>query len=84
VEIAAVINIGPVLADRLSAIGITTLEDLQAAGDSAIFGQLSTRFPEEACVHTRLALAGAVRGIRWHHLPAAIKAVAKEEVQSAK
>jgi DNA transformation protein len=62
-------NIGPVLAQRLSAAGITTAAAFRAAGDEQVFARLVAAFPEEACTHTRLALAGAARGVRWHALP---------------
>lgn len=62
-------NIGPVLAERLRRAGIMTAEQLLALGDAEAFGRLILVSPEDACTHTRLALAGAARGIRWHSLP---------------
>ena len=61
-------NIGKVLAGRLRAAGITTREQLEKLGDEAAFGRLRSALPDDACTHTRLALAGAVRNIRWHDL----------------
>lgn len=55
-------NIGPVLAGRLRAVGIDSLEALRRVGDAAAFARLYARYGVDACGHTRLALAGAVRG----------------------
>jgi DNA transformation protein len=61
-------NIGKVLAGRLRAAGIADAESFLGAGDEDAFARLVLAFPEEACSHTRLALAGAARNIRWHGL----------------
>ena len=66
-------NIGPVLADRLRRAGIMTAAQFAELGDAAAFGQLVATYPEEACTHTRLALAGAARGVRWHGLPEVVR-----------
>ena len=67
-------NIGKVLAGRLRAAGITTREQLEKLGDEAAFGRLRAELPDDACTHTRLALAGAVRNIRWHDLDEKLRA----------
>ncbi|MEO6014596.1 MAG: TfoX/Sxy family DNA transformation protein [Devosia sp.] len=61
-------NIGKVLAGRLRDAGIATDTELKKLGDAEAFLRLRATLPEDSCVHTRLALAGAVRGIRWHAL----------------
>lgn len=66
-------NIGGVLAGRLRAGGIETAEALLRLGDTKAFARIRRALPEDACTHTRLALAGAVRGIRWHDLNAALR-----------
>jgi len=66
-------NIGKVLAGRLRAAGIATDTALLALGDAAAFDRLRATLPADACTHTRLALAGAVRGVRWHSLDAALR-----------
>lgn len=67
-------NIGEVLGGRLRQVGIQTRAELDAVGDEIAFSRLVARYPEDACTHTRLALAGAVRGVRWHALPAELRA----------
>lgn len=66
-------NIGVVLAGRLRAAGITDDAALVKLGDAAAFARIRADLPEDACTHTRLALAGAVRGVRWHSLDRALR-----------
>ena len=61
-------NIGDVLAGRLKAAGIANAEALLKLGDTKAFAKIRAGLPDDACTHTRLALAGAVRGVRWHSL----------------
>ena len=68
------VNIGKELGQRLRAVGVETHEELMRLGDNAAFGKLTARFAEDACTHTRLALAGAVRGVRWHGLDKELRA----------
>jgi DNA transformation protein len=67
------INIGDVLAGRLRAVGIETREELIKVGDKAAFAKLRKSLPDDACVSTRLALAGAVRGVRWFGLDKSLR-----------
>lgn len=66
-------NVGKVLADRLRRAGVATAGQFRALGDDAAFAKLVAAYPEEACTHTRLALAGAARGVRWHGLPVTLR-----------
>ncbi len=61
-------NIGKVLAGRLRKGGVDTAEQLLKIGDAAAFKRIRHVLPDDACVSTRYALAGAVRGVRWHAL----------------
>jgi DNA transformation protein len=75
-------NIGKVLADRLRASGVTSSADLKRIGDAAAFNKIRHDLPADACTHTRLALAGAVRGVRWHSLDAELRARLKQEAHA--
>ena len=75
-------NIGDVLAGRLRKVGITTDAQLKKHGDAAAFQRLRADLPEDACTHTRLALAGAVRGVRWHSLDKALREELTREAHS--
>ena len=66
-------NIGDVLASRLRTAGVETAEALLELGDAAAFRRIRSDLPGDACTHTRLALAGAVRGVRWHSLDKALR-----------
>jgi hypothetical protein len=68
------VNIGKELGKRLRAVGIETSEKLLELGDEAAFKKLTRKFAEDACTHTRLALAGAVRSVRWHGLDEELRA----------
>jgi DNA transformation protein and related proteins len=76
-------NIGRVLADRLRAAGIKDEAALMTLGDGAAFLRIRAELPEDACTHTRLALAGAVRGVRWHSLDADLRQRLKDEAHGA-
>jgi DNA transformation protein and related proteins len=75
-------NIGKVLADRLRAAGVTSPAELTRIGDADAFRKIRHDLPEDACTHTRLALAGAVRGVRWHSLDAQLRAKLKDEAHA--
>jgi DNA transformation protein len=66
-------NIGQVLSRRLLKAGIKTDAQLKALGDAEAFRRIRAELPDDACIHTRLALAGAVRGVRWHDLDAELR-----------
>ena len=75
-------NIGAVLAGRLRAAGIRDDLALLKLGNAAAFARLRADLPEDACTHTRLALAGAVRGVRWHSLDVALRKTLTEEAHA--
>lgn len=59
------VNIGPVLSERLSSVGIDTLEQLKQLGALQAWALIADKTPGEECVHTLLALEGAIRAVRW-------------------
>ncbi len=59
------VNIGPVLSERLSSVGIETLEQLKQLGALRAWELIADKTPEEERVHTLLALEGAIRSVRW-------------------
>ncbi|HXF71432.1 MAG TPA: TfoX/Sxy family DNA transformation protein [Actinomycetota bacterium] len=63
--IEAAINVGPRLARELRAAGISTLEELRALGAVEAARRLRAASPHRDCIHAGLALAGAIRGVRW-------------------
>jgi len=61
-------NIGPVLAEKLNRIGITTFEALEEIGNLEAVVRIGVT-DETACYNMLFALEGAIRGIRWHDIP---------------
>jgi DNA transformation protein len=61
-------NIGPVLASKLNAAGINTLEDLVEAGSIEAMLQMGET-NLSASANMLFALEGAIRGLRWHQIP---------------
>ena len=84
VAIESAPNIGRVLGSRLRAVGIDSVEALHAAGELAAFHRLIETYPEEACAHTRRALAGAVRNVRHWALPDDIVAAISRDYPSSR
>jgi DNA transformation protein and related proteins len=75
-------NIGKVLAERLKKAGIETDAQLKTLGDAKAFLRLRAELPDDACVHTRLALAGAVRGVRWHDVDDDLRRTLADEARA--
>lgn len=65
------INIGAVLAQELRLAGFEALEDLQAAGEIEAVRRLRAVNPQRDCSNSALAIAGAIRGVRWMKIPPA-------------
>lgn len=72
-ELAALPNIGKVLEKTLNDAGIFTREQLVQAGSKDAFVRIRVREPD-ACLNMLRALEGAIKGVRWHVLPADKKA----------
>ena len=64
------VNIGPALAHDLRAIGIEDLTALRDVGAARAWIELNCAGSRD-CLHSLLALEGAVRGVRWMEIPPA-------------
>jgi DNA transformation protein len=58
------VNIGPALAHDLRAIGIDDVAALREVGAAEAWIQLNCAGTRD-CLHSLLALEGALRGVRW-------------------
>ena len=67
-ELTSMANIGTEMARKLRAVGISTAEELTAAGSRQAFFQLKSLYPQVCLVHL-YALEGAVEGIAFNALP---------------
>ncbi|MCI8689627.1 MAG: competence protein TfoX [Oscillibacter sp.] len=66
-------NIGPVLAENLRRVGLTSAEEFRAAGVRKAFLQIRLQVDKTACFHQLTALAGAKAGIPKKDLPPELK-----------
>ena len=57
-------NIGPVQAENLRRVDITSAEELRAVGDREAFLRIRAQVDPTACFHQLTALAGAELGVR--------------------
>lgn len=67
-DLQSTVNIGPKLAAGLRRIGIDNLAMLRERGALSAWEDLR-RESEFDCVHSLLAITGALAGVRWHDLP---------------
>ena len=77
-------NVGRSLAAELRAMGIDSLEALMRVGFWDAWLQLRRQNPERDCVPACLALAGAVAGVRWNHLPPKVRADIRQRVKAVR
>ncbi|MBK6983130.1 MAG: TfoX/Sxy family DNA transformation protein [Betaproteobacteria bacterium] len=82
--IEATPGIGPNLASDLRGVGIDSLEALLKVGFWDAWQQLRRANPERDCLPPCLALAGAVAGVRWNHLPPKVRADIRQRVKAAR
>ena len=76
-------NIGPELVKKLKQVGIETAEDLMQTGAQQAFIRLHV-LDHTVCINTLMALEGALKGIRWHHLQPSEKQMLREFFQQVK
>lgn len=62
-ELKELPNIGPVLADNLRRVGITSAEELRSAGACEAWLRIRSQVDSGACFHQLTALAGAEEGV---------------------
>lgn len=73
-ELTGLPNIGTVLAENLRRVGITSAEELRAAGACEAWLRIRTQVDPGACFHQLTALAGAEMGLSKKELPPERKA----------
>lgn len=66
-ELTSMANIGTEMARKLRAVGISTAEELTAAGSRQAFFQLKSLYPQVCLVHL-YALEGAIQGVEFNSL----------------
>ncbi|GKX30101.1 competence protein TfoX [Vallitalea longa] len=75
-------NIGKTLEKELNDIGIQTAEDLKETGSIEAIIRLNVH--GDTCCNKLYALEGAIREVRWHHLPKDVRLQLKSEYDKLK
>ena len=83
-ELTDLPNIGPVLAENLRRVGITSAEELRSAGACEAWLRIRAQVDPGACFHQLTALAEAELGVRKAALPLEKKAELKAFFDRAK
>lgn len=65
-------NIGKILEEQLTRVGISTPEELKKTGSREAWLKIKAIDPS-ACYNRLCGLEGAVQGIRWHNLDPEVK-----------
>ncbi|MBZ0299577.1 MAG: TfoX/Sxy family protein [Anaerolineae bacterium] len=76
-------NIGPKTTSWLEAVGIHTLEDLEAVGVVEAYLRLKAAFPDRVSLNALWGLQGAVMEIPWNQIPEDIKQDILNQVNAA-
>ena len=77
-------NIGSSLAAELRSLNIDSLEALTRVGFWDAWLQLRRANPGRDGVPACLALAGAIAGVRWNHLPPKVRADIRQRVKAVR
>ncbi len=80
-ELEQVVNVGPKLAAGLRQVGIPSLDELVDRGSIEAWELLRAAGLFDCC-SSLFALEGAIRGVRWHHLPDELRAELTAHVRS--
>jgi len=81
--LSELINIGPVVEQQLSRVGITTFDELKKAGSKDAWLRIRA-IDDSACIHRLYSLEGAIRGVKKSELPQDVKENLKEFYNSRK
>jgi DNA transformation protein and related proteins len=71
-------NIGIVLAEKLTTIGIKSRHDLQTIGSIETVLRIGEK-DLSTCYNMLYAIEGAIQGIRWHSLPNEERTILKND-----
>ncbi len=82
-DLEALPNIGSALAGRLHTAGIIDADTLRRFGSVAALLKIGAA-GHPGCYNMLFALEGAIRGIRWHDIPANERSWLKEQLDDAR
>jgi DNA transformation protein len=75
----SLVNLGPVAAGRLQAVGIETPAELARLGAVRAYRRLQERFPDDTTQVALYALQGALLDTKWNRLPPAVVEQLREQ-----
>jgi DNA transformation protein len=81
-ELAALWNLGPVSAGWLEAAGIRTAAELHRLGAVEAFRRVAIHRLGDVSFNLLYALEGALRGVRWDHLPVEQRAALRRAAET--
>lgn len=81
-ELTNLPNIGPVLAAKLRESGITSRDELARVGSVGAMLRIG-RGSKIVRFNMLYALEGAIRGVRWHSIPAEERAGLRDQLERA-
>ena len=76
-ELRSMMNIGREMAEKLTAVGIGSAEELTEQGSKQVFLKLKQAYPQVCLVHL-YALEGAIQNVEFNSLPEEKKRELKE------
>ena len=82
-SLAGLKNLGEVTAGRLEAVGIRTLDDLDAVGAAEAYRRLKARYPRQTNRMCLYALQAALLDVLWTDLSLQDRERLKAEVEDA-
>ena len=77
-RIGSLLNLGPRSEEWLTAVGITSYEQLESLGSVQAYLRVRERFPR-ASANLLYALEGALLDVRWDLLPVELRARLRRE-----
>jgi DNA transformation protein len=82
-SLESLVNLGPVAAERLRAVGIETPAQLARVGAVGAYRRLRERFPDDTTQTALYALQGALLDTKWNRLPPALVEQLREQAGAA-
>jgi len=73
-------NLGPKTAEKLTLVGIETIEDLHDVGSVEAYRRLKGLFPSSTSLLALYAMQAGLMGLHWQDLPDEVKRDLKQKV----
>lgn len=77
-RIRDLLNLGPVMEERLAAVGVATAEEMARLGAADCFQRLRTAYGRQVTLIALYAMDAAIDGVDWRALSESRKAALRE------